>query len=321
MKKLSFYFFLIYCSVNSQVVGCNDLYAKNYDKTAIENNGSCQYENFKIRPKYSIRLNDSIKETSGLISFENLLWTHNDDHDKIIYGLDTLGKIKKKVILNKAINNDWEEISQDSSSVYIGDFGNNYSGNRNDLRILKINKKDFFEENPTIETISFKYADQTDFSPKKQNATDFDCEAFIVSKDSIYLFTKQWKSSKTSIYVLPNQPGNYIAQLKQTLDTKGLVTGATYLESKKLITLCGYSKLGKPFLYLLYGFKNNDFLSGNKRRIDLQLSFHQIEGITTIDGLHYYLTNETLIRKPIINVPAQIHYLDLSPILNQYINP
>ncbi|WP_035647894.1 hypothetical protein [Flavobacterium sp. ASV13] len=320
MKKLSFYFFLIYCSVNSQVVGCNDSYAKNYDKTAIENNGSCQYENFKIRPKYSIRLNDSIKETSGLISFDNLLWTHNDDHDKTIYGLDTLGKIKKKVILNKAINNDWEEISQDSSSVYIGDFGNNYSGNRNDLHILKINKKDFFEENPTIETISFKYADQTDFSPKKQNATDFDCEAFIVFKDSIYLFTKQWKSSKTSIYVLPNQPGNYIAQLKQTLDTKGLVTGATYLDSKKLITLCGYSKLGKPFLYLLYDFKNNDFLSGNKRRIDLQLSFHQIEGITTTDGLHYYLTNETLIRKPIINVPAQIHYLDLSPVLNQYIN-
>ncbi|WP_431242705.1 hypothetical protein ACQ9BO_23455 [Flavobacterium sp. P21] len=119
---------------------------------------------------------------------------------------------------------------------------------------------------------------------------------------------------------MPNQPGNHIAQLKQTIDTKGLVTGATYLESKKLVVLCGYSKLGKPFLYLLYDFKNHEFDSGNKRRIDLQLSFHQIEGIATTDGLHYYLTNETLIRKPIINVPAQIHYFDLSSILNSYIH-
>lgn len=319
MKNLIFFFFLIFNTGYSQTRGCTDSLAKNYDQTATTNNGSCQYEALKIKPKYSLRLNDSIKETSGLIWFDNLLWTHNDDHDKTIYGLDTLGKIQKRIILDKNINHDWEEISQDSTHIYIGDFGNNYAGNRNDLNILKINKKDFLTGNATIETINFKYADQTDFVTKKPNSTDFDCEAFIVSKDSIFLFTKQWKSSKTSIYALPNQPGNHTAQLKQTIDTKGLVTGATYLESKKLIALCGYSKLGKPFLYLLYDFKNYDFGSGNKRRIDLQLSFHQIEGITTTDGLHYYLTNETLIRKPIINVSAQIHYLDLTNILSSFL--
>jgi len=320
MKNLAFFLFLIFQSTYSQISGCTDLLAKNYNPNAVENNGNCLYENLKVKPKYSIKLNDTINETSGLIAFENLLWTHNDDHDKTIYGLDTLGKIQKKIILDKVINHDWEEISQDSTHIYIGDFGNNYAGNRTDLNILKINKKDFLDGKPTAENIFFKYSDQTDFSSQKPNTTNFDCEAFIVSKDSIYLFTKQWKSSKTSIYVLPNQSGNHIAQLKQTIDTKGLVTGATYLESKKLITLCGYSKLGKSFLYLLYDFKNHEFDSGNKRRIDLQLSFHQIEGIATTDGLHYYLTNETLIRKPIINVPAQIHYLDLSPILNPYVH-
>ena len=130
------------------------------------------------------------------------------------------------------------------------------------------------------------------------------------------MFTKQWKSSKTSIYKLPNQPGNHVAQLTDTFNTKGLVTGATYLESKKLIVLCGYSKLGSPFLYLLYNYKNTDFLSGNKRRIDLKLPFHQIEAITTKDGLHYYLTNEALVRKPILNVLQQIHCIDLSSILS-----
>ena len=119
---------------------------------------------------------------------------------------------------------------------------------------------------------------------------------------------------------MPNQSGKHIAKLKETINTEGLVTGATYLESKKLIVLCGYSKLGKTFLYLLYDFKDHDFSTGNKRKIDLKLSFHQIEGIATKDGLHYYLTNESLIRKPILNVPQQMHYFDLSSVLNSYLH-
>ena len=320
MKTFFLFFFLFVSSTYGQISGCTDSLSKNYNPNATKNDGSCLYSVYKIKPQHSIRLSDSIKETSGLIAFDHLLWTHNDDHDKTIYGLDSLGKIRKKIILNKVMNHDWEEISQDSTHLYIGDFGNNYRGNRTDLQILRIKKKSFLEENPIIDTISFSYPNQTDFKPQKGNTTNFDCEAFIVSKDSIYLFSKEWSSSKTSIYVLPNQPGKYIAKLKEILNTEGLVTGAAYLESKKLIVLCGYSKKGKSFLYLLYDFKDYDFLSGNKRKINLKLPFHQIEGIATKDGLHYYLTNESLIRKPILNVPQQIHYFDLSSLLNSYLH-
>jgi len=320
MLKILFFFLTITASVYSQIPGCTDPQAENYNAASGLNNGSCSYKNLKIKPEYSFQLSDSLKETSGLIALENLLWTHNDDHDKTIYGLDSLGKIKKKIVLEQAVNHDWEEISQDSTHIYIGDFGNNYAGNRSDLKILKIEKKSFMEGNPNIETISFAYSDQTDFSRSKPNKTDFDCEAFIVSKDSIYLFTKQWKSSKTNIYVLSKQEGTQTARFKATFDTKGLITGVTYLEDKKLITLCGYTKVGKPFLYLLYDFKNQDFLSGNKRRIDLKLPFHQVEGIATKDGLHYFITNESLVRKPVLNNPQQIHYLDLSSVLGSYLH-
>ncbi|SHH36651.1 hypothetical protein [Flavobacterium defluvii] len=320
MRRIILLFLISVFSIRSQTSGCTDPLSKNYNPKSIQNNGSCIYENIKIKPKYSKKLSDSVRETSGLIAFDNLFWTHNDDHDKTIYGLDSLGKIRKKIVLEKAVNHDWEEISQDSLYVYIGDFGNNFKGNRKDLNILKIEKKSFLEQNPVIEKISFLYADQNDFSAQSPNSTDFDCEAFIVSKDSIYLFSKQWKSSKTNIYVLPNQPGNYIAKFKETLDTKGLVTGAVFFEKKKILALCGYSKTGRSFLYLLYDFKNNAFLSGNKRKIDLKLPFHQIEGITTKDGLHYFITNESLVRKPILNTQQQIHYLDLSSLLTEYIN-
>ena len=195
MKKVIFLFFIVFTSAYSQVSGCTDPLSKNYNPKATQNDGSCLYKSIKVKPEYSIKLSDSVKETSGLIAFDNLLWTHNDDHDKTIYGLDSIGKIRRKIILEHNLNNDWEEISQDSTHIYIGDFGNNAKGNRTDLKILKINKTTFLNENPSVETISFKYSDQTDFSAKKPNTTNFDCEAFIVSKDSIYLFTKQWKSS------------------------------------------------------------------------------------------------------------------------------
>lgn len=319
MKNTLLFFFLCFTSAHAQIAGCMDPLATNYNPNATQNNGSCLYKAVKLKPIYTRKLSDSIKETSGLLHFNNNLWTHNDDQDNTLYGLDTLGKIQKKVTLDQATNRDWEEIAQDSTSVYIGDFGNNNAGNSTELRILKIDKKSFLTSRPNITTLSFTYSNQTDFTPKKPNSTHFDCEAFIVSKDSIYLFTKQWDTSTTSIYALPNQAGHHIAQLKGTLDTQGLVTGATYLEAKKLIVLCGYSKIGKPFLYLLYDYKNNDFLSGNKRRLTIQLPFHQIEAITTQDGLQYYLTNEALIRKPVLNTPQQIHRIDLSPLLSQYL--
>jgi hypothetical protein len=315
MKKLIVVFVLIFNASYSQISSCTDSITKNYNPKVTNNDENSLYETTKIDPLTSLKLSDSLKETSGLIAFDNLLWTHNDDHDSTIYGLDSNGKIRKKIKLEKVKNNDWEEISQDSSYIYIGDFGNNYQGNRKDLKLLRIEKKSFLLNNPVIDTISFSYSNQTDFSIQKQNTTDFDCEAFVVLQDSIYLFSKQWSQNKTSVYVLPKIPGNYVAKWKETLDVKGLITGSTVFASGKGVVLCGYSKTLQPFLYVLNDYKNNAFLTGNKQKIKLKLPYHQIEGITTFDGKKFYLTNESLIRKPIFNTPQQMHWVDLSSYL------
>ncbi|OAZ04466.1 T9SS C-terminal target domain-containing protein [Flavobacterium succinicans] len=283
---------------------------KSNDAIAIKNK-KCEFPKTKIKPLLSSPLSDSLKETSGLVFFEGLFWTHNDDHDTTLYGLDDSGKIKRKIKLNGVINHDWEEITQDSSYLYIGDFGNNYSGNRKDLSILKIEKRSFLQKQPHIETITFSYSNQSNFSPQKPNKTEFDCEAFVVTKDSLYLFTKEWKTATTSLYALPNKTGHQVAQLQASWDCKGLITGATYLETEKKIMLCGYTKRGSPFLYLLHDFEGNHFLSGCKKRINLKMRFHQIEGIATIDGNTFYLTNEALVRKPFLKIRQQWHVVEL----------
>jgi hypothetical protein len=317
MLKTILFFFLAATGSYAQTRGCTDRFAKNFDPKATENNGSCLYASAKVKTLFSEKISDSIGETSGLIAFDNLLWTHNDDSDTTLYGLDTKGKIKKKITLQGLKNNDWEEISQDSLYLYIGDFGNNHKGNRNDLRILRIEKTSFLLNKPILDTIAFSYAKQTDFTPQKANTTNFDCEAFVVLHDSIYLFTKEWTAEKTSVYSLPKYPGTHIAQRKETLDVQGLITGTTALPNQKGIVLCGYSKMLQPFVYLLYNYKNNDFSTGNQRKIKIELPFHQIEGITTGDGLLFYLTNEATIKKPFINTPQQIHSVDLSPYLKE----
>lgn len=322
MKCFYFVVLLLFIQIpmKSQTLGCTDAMAKNFNPSATLNDGSCLYDNVKIAPIFSVTLSDTLNETSGLVYFESQIWTHNDDTDTNIYALDTIGKIIDRYPLKGVKNIDWEEISQDSTYFYIGNFGNNSTGIRKDLQILRIEKISLKANEPQIDTISFSYSNQVDFTKNKPNTTNFDCEAFIVSKDSIYLFTKQWTSKKTALYSLPKFPGEYIAQFKSDLYINGLVTGATYLEDKKMIALCGYSKNLKPFLYLLYDYHNNDFFSGNKRRINLSLPYHQVEGIATKNGLQYYISNEHFRLKPIINIPQQLHYLDLGAFLEAYIH-
>jgi hypothetical protein len=317
MLKTILLFFLVVTGSYAQIQGCTDHHAKNFNPKATENNGTCEYASAKVKAVFSEKLSDSISETSDLIAFEKLFWTHNDDHDTTLYGLNTKGQIKKKITLKGIKNNDWEAISQDSLYLYIGDFGNNYKGNRKDLRILRVEKKSILTTVPVIDTIAFSYANQTDFAVQKAKTTDFDCEAFVVLQNNIYLFTKQWTTEKTSVYSFPKNPGTHIAQLKETLDVQGLITGASTLPKKKGVILCGYSKMLQPFVYLLYDYKNNDFLTGNQRKIKIGLPFHQIEGIATDDGLLFYLTNEATVKKPFINTPQQIHSVDLSPYLKE----
>ncbi len=305
----------------AQIIGCTDPLATNHNASANSNDGSCVYAPVSVSPIASFPLDSSIRETSGLIYLDGHLITHNDNDDIHLYSLDTSdGQILGKDSLNACINKEWEEISQDSLYLYLGDFGNNASGNRIDLRILRIEKSSFMSASSIVDTIYFSYADQTDFSAHAANTTDYDCEAFFVSKDSIYLLTKQWQSKKTCVYSLPKLPGNYSAQPLDTLNVNGLVTGAAYREEERLLVLSGYTNLLQPFSYLCYDFQEHDFFGANKRRIDIALPFHQIEGVATNDALKYYMTNESFVQGSLINSPQAFHIFDFTSCLNDYLN-
>ena len=310
-------------NMHAQTSGCTDPLAVNYNNAATQNDGSCTYAAVTINPLTSVTLSDTVKETSGLIYWNGALWTHNDDTYNTLYALDTAdGHIIRKVTIANGVNHDWEEVTQDSAFIYIGDFGNNGNGNRTDLAILKISKADILAGDTAVQAtkIAFSYADQTNFTPTGNNNTDFDCEAFIAAGDSLYLFNKEWISRQTRVYALPKTPGTYVTAPQAQYNVQGLVTGATYLPAKRAVLLCGYDITGvllQPFVVLLYDFRGVSFFSGNKRKLTNSQLYHQTEGIATADGRTFFISNEQFDHSP-VNVPQALQRFDLSAYLSGY---
>lgn len=241
-------------------------------------------------------LNSTIDETSGLISINQKLITHNDSGgEAALYEIDSItGNYTRKVTISNATNNDWEDICIDSLYIYIGDCGNN-NGSRTNLKIYRVLISDYLttpNDTVTADTINFSYADQTNFTPSSYS-TNFDAEAMIAMKDSLYIFTKNWGNYWTNIYVLPKTPGTYSATKIDSINAQGLVTGASYDTANNSIGMVGYT-FSSAFFIRINQFVGNQFSSGTVTRnlISVPASF-QTEGITHINQNEYYISAET----------------------------
>lgn len=242
-------------------------------------------------------LDNSIEETSGLIYLDGRTLTHNDSGGgTLLFEVDELtGKITRQVAITNATNRDWEDIEQDGTYIYIGDFGNN-NGTRKDLKIYRISKSDYLDGDDTAkaEIIEFSYQDQTNFTSANMN-TNFDAEALIAYGDFLYIFTKNWIDNRTHIYRLPKEPGAHSAVRIDEFNSEGLVTGATYNSISDRVILVGYSGIS-PFLTQLSGFSNGKFSNGSINRTDLNVPGGisvQIEAVAFEDGTRHLLTSES----------------------------
>ena len=267
-----------------------------------------------------------LNNTSSLFFWQNCLWTINDHGGLLLYELDTLtAAIMSQVPEADTLPpfSDMEETTQDDNYFYFGDFGNNHERLRDDLRILRLDKADLLAGIYRFDTIFFTYEGYDPTLPDSDElpTTDYDCEAMIATADSLYLFTKQWTSMQTTCYALPNIPGHHTALPRGTADVIGLVTGACYSPSQRILVFSCYSIFCQPFVYLLYGFQGTDFFGGEHLRLPLSNYIGtQTEAIATTDGLHYYLTSEHFSRMG-ITYPAQLLTLDLTDYLDAYLHP
>ncbi|MBN2350310.1 MAG: hypothetical protein JXJ22_15840 [Bacteroidales bacterium] len=236
-----------------------------------------------------------LNESSGLLYWNNQFWTFNDGgDDPVLYGLDpNSGDIIRTITLTNAENTDWEDIAQDATKIYIGDFGNN-DGDRTNLKVYLIQKTELVN-NATNEVqagiLNFNYEDQENFTPA-HFANSYDCEAFIASNDNLYLFTKDWINATTTLYTLPAQPGTFTAKKQSTFDVEGLLTGADFSAADSVLVFCGYENY-VPFTTVFYSIPEHSFFEGEHRKIRFPEFFgSQIEGVTLFSKDSLYFSSE-----------------------------
>ncbi|MFL5810532.1 MAG: SdiA-regulated domain-containing protein [Flavisolibacter sp.] len=237
-----------------------------------------------------------LKEISGIAKDGNFLWAITDNKKRTIYKLDLSGNLVQQIEVSNAAFEDVEAVTSDRDYVYVGDVGDN-NGTRSTRSIMRIPKSSIGNNSQATasgEMISFTFPDEGEVKNKKSN--NYDCEAMISFKDSLYVFTKRRDDMKTELYALPKSPGSYTARSISIFKTKGLVTDAAVNKSNNEIALVGYDEgHTKPFIWILSNFKGNDFFSGNHERFDLtnekQLDW-QVEGISYGDGNHLFLSCE-----------------------------
>ncbi len=222
------------------------------------------------------RLPASLRESSGILTYNgSTVWTHNDGGgDPTLYEIDVQsGGLLRIVTLAGVKNIDWEDLTKDErGNVFIGDFGNNRQ-NRKNLCIHKIENPLPLAASATVlsERIGFSYSDQREFPPQKK-AQNFDCEAFVYYRDSLYLFTKnhsQPYSGYTKMYRLPAVEGEYVAELVDSFKTGNtaattFITSAAISPNGKQLALLSSDKV-----FLFSNWKGANFFQGDLRKIPL----------------------------------------------------
>ncbi len=256
-------------------------------------------------------LPNTVEETSGLLFLNNKIITHNDSGgDPALYEIDdTSGTITRTITITNATNVDWEDIAQDDTHIYVGDIGNN-NGNRQDLKVYKISKTDYLNNNSvTAEIISYSYEDQIDFSSQPNNS-NFDAEAISIYQNQIFIFTKNWVDNMTNAYKIPTTAGTHSAIKVSTYDVNGRITGSDYNSADDSFMLTGYNGTLTPFLIYVSSNRapGDDIFNGGATKITLTQELglgNQVEGITHYDDLDYYISRERVV----VNIGIPITYV------------
>ncbi len=297
--------------------GCADPNAINYKANAKIDDGLCEYANTFAILKPIVTLKALFNETSGLEWIQGNVWTFGDSgNPATIWTIDTgNGNYNELITFTGGINVDWEDISDDSNHIYIGDIGNNYGDRVDqaiyvipiiDTSILKKNNKTNFD------LIHYSYPDQTDF--RKNALNNYDAEALVYIDNYLYIFTKRHGDLHTHLYQIPAQPGTYVATLLGRFDSKGIITGVDISPNKKTMVLTGFNPISNnAFLWVFRDLAIPSLLETKKILVDLgprtNLNVGQIEAVTFVNNDSILISNENY-----KNIQPSLYGLNISAI-------
>ena len=249
-----------------------------------------------IYPKINYSLPANIKESSGIARYGNQLLTMNDGGNKNeIFLIDSTGKLKYTVPLEGVTNNDWEDIAVYGKKILLADIGNNLN-NRKNLCVYKFSINN--NKAGSVKKYKISYADQNAFPPRNERK-NFDAEAIIAWKDSVFIFSKDRSSpytGYTKMYAFNSDESSDLKLLPldsfQT-GTKGFitnsVTGAAISPDGKIMALTSCF-----CLYVFFDYASGEFFNG-KFAMFRYSDFTQKEAICFKSHDEIYVTDEEVL--------------------------
>jgi hypothetical protein len=264
-------------------------------------------------------LPDQIAETSGLQWVGQRLFSINDGgNSPEIHEINPeSGEILRIIQVSNAPNVDWEDLAASETHLFIGDFGNN-SGNRQDLRILKIDLDKLLSQNTVeAEFIEFAYPEQISFTEPNHR---FDCEAMVFWGGQLHIFTKPTVAGESDHYILNTFSGTQTPDFQQTFITPGWITGADVTADGKNLLLIGYENAGfntRSFIMSYSGLTAGQFEpnAGKTRYLGSVSGLSQTEGIAILNREKIKISGER-IRIGGLEVPPRLSELDYTGILD-----
>lgn len=244
----------------------------------------------------------ALREVSGMVRTpEGHLWLLNDSRNPSqLFRYDPCARRLLEVRTLPVPNRDWEDLAlAPDGSLYIGDFGNN----RNDRRDLCIFR--YHPNAEALDSIRFSYPDQRELPPARLEDWNFNCEAMVFWRDSLHLFSKAIFANECLVkhYVVPAQPGTYVAELRDSLRLhRRVVTGAALSPDGRTLALTSYivgRHLGiipyaRATVFFFTDFPDGHFLRGRMKahRLPQFPLARQYESITPWDERCWLVANE-----------------------------
>ncbi|MDA8703798.1 hypothetical protein N9M00_00495 [Flavobacteriaceae bacterium] len=256
------------------------------DKVSMQEFDSAEIIKTIVLPK-------TINETSGLEFYNKNFITHNDSGDgPSLYVFNENGALIKTMDLNKDSNfeienNDWEDIASDDEYLFVADTGNNF-GNRDNLNIIRISKKDNYSVDGIIEV---SYADQETFFPRPKHK--YDAEAIIIINEQLVLFSKDRENLNTDLYLVDKfDKGPQKLTSEVAFNVNSLITGGDYNNKLNFLALVSYNSKGSQYLILFERFDLENLEENTFKKYKIPLERAQIESIKIIDKNTFWVTSE-----------------------------
>ena len=252
----------------------------------------------QLKPYGKIKFTQ-IFESSGIVKsreHQNVYWTHNDSGDiPRIFPVTRDGNIIKPrwapmyngIIIQDAVNNDWEDITVDNGgNLIIGDIGNN-NNDRKNFQLYKVREPSPYEPAKVkiSQEIRFYYPEEKEKKLKKENVN---AEAIFWARSKIYILTKAENGKWTYLYCLESfdtDKSNPLS-MKGSFNFQGDVTGADASEDGKRLAVLSYNGV---WLFETSD-ANTDYFEGKISWLPIRAG--QCEGIC-IDNEDIIISNET----------------------------